>query len=149
MPNKITNAQFKNKNMRKELSAGTGDGNPAKDENQQVSPACIKPNVGCCTSVNELIQWYVLNAFNIEGQDGIKYVAIDYEEMQSQLDYFVEKEKTQIIDAFTAGQIDIANTFFAEYNKCGFEYKLSIPENDKEDGEKYFDETFKNNGVPV
>ena len=60
---------------------------------------CTKPNVGCCTSMNELIQWCILNAFNVESQDGIKYVAIDYEEMQSQMDYFLEKEKKQIIDA--------------------------------------------------
>ena len=63
------------------------------------SPACTKHNVGCCTSMTELIQWCILNAFNVESQDGIKYVAIDYEEMQSQMDYFLEKEKKQIVDA--------------------------------------------------
>lgn len=59
-----------------------------------------KPNVGCCTSMNELIQWCILNAFNIEGQDGTKYVAIDYEEMRTQLDYFVEKEKHKELAEF-------------------------------------------------
>ena len=79
--------------------------NLQKMKNEQMinaeSPAQIdgKPNVGCWTSMTELIQWCILNAFNIEGQDGTKYVAIDYEEMQSQMDYFLEKEKKQIVDA--------------------------------------------------
>ena len=56
---------------------------------------------------------------------------------------FLGKEKQQIVDAFTAGQIDIANTFLAEYKSRGLENELSIPENDKEDGEQYFNNTFK------
>ena len=75
-----------------------------KNKEQKVQPTSVsgnstKPNVGCCTSMTELIQWCILNAFNVESQDGIKYVAIDYEEMQSQMDYFLEKEKKQIVDA--------------------------------------------------
>ena len=48
LPNKITNAQIKNKKMNRELSAGTTDEQSTKDDNQHVSPACIKPNVACC-----------------------------------------------------------------------------------------------------
>jgi hypothetical protein len=45
LPNRITNAQIKNKKMNKELSAGTGDEKRTKDDVLHVSPACIKPNV--------------------------------------------------------------------------------------------------------
>lgn len=45
LPNKITNAQIKNKKMKKELSAGTGGEQRTKDDGLHVSPACIKPNV--------------------------------------------------------------------------------------------------------
>ena len=62
------------------------------------SQTIAKPNVGCCTSMNELIQWCIINAFNIEGQDGTKYIAIDYEEMKDQFDYLLEKERKQMID---------------------------------------------------
>ena len=99
-----------------------------KDETQlPSSPNNGNTHVGCCTSVGELIQWCILNAFNIEGQDGIKYVAIDYEEMQSQLDYFVKKGKEQLVDAFDNGQ---ANSD----TKC----------QDYKNGIEYFNNTFKN-----
>jgi hypothetical protein len=45
LPNRITNAQIKNKKMNKEFSAGAGDEIRTKDDNLHVSPACIKPNV--------------------------------------------------------------------------------------------------------
>ncbi len=45
LPNRITNAQIKNKKMKKELSAGTDDEKRTKDDSQHVSLACIKPNV--------------------------------------------------------------------------------------------------------
>ena len=85
-------------------SAGTEAQQRTEDEVTTSSPNNGNTTVGCCTSVGELIQWCILNAFNIEGQDGTKYVAIDYEEMQSQLDYFVKKEKDQLVDAFDNGQ---------------------------------------------
>lgn len=40
---------IKNKKMNRELSAGTTDEQSTKDDNQHVSPACIKPIVSGCT----------------------------------------------------------------------------------------------------
>lgn len=51
------------------------------------------------TAMQELIEWCKLNAFNIQGQDGVNYIAIDYEDMKEQLDYFLELEKQQLKDA--------------------------------------------------
>ena len=62
------------------------------------------------------------------------------------------KEKQQIIDAFTAGQIDIANMFLKEYKERGFDNELNksaILNNDKEDGKQYYNNTFTNNDVSV
>lgn len=75
------------------------------------------------TAMTELIEWGILNAFNIEGQDGTKYVAIDYEEMKDQFDYLLEKEKQQIIEAFELA------------------YMHGYRDNGKS-GEKYYNETF-------
>ena len=41
-------------------------------------------------------------------------------------------------------QIDIAETLYAEFKQRGFEGSITIPENDNEDGEEYFNNTFKN-----
>ena len=46
------------------------------------------------TALSDLIQWSIENAFNIEGQDGIKYVALDYEEMCLNFDDWIQKEET-------------------------------------------------------
>jgi hypothetical protein len=43
--------------MNKEFSAGTGDEIRTKDDNLHVSPACIKPNVKCCTGEDKYIVW--------------------------------------------------------------------------------------------
>jgi hypothetical protein len=45
LPNRITNAQIKNKKMNKENLAGTTADNSTKDDGLHVSPACIKHNV--------------------------------------------------------------------------------------------------------
>ena len=84
--------------MKKEISAETKAEQSTKDEVTTSSHTISKPNVGCCTSMNELIQWCIINAFNIEGQDGTKYIAIDYEEMKDQFDYLLGKERKQMID---------------------------------------------------
>lgn len=55
------------------------------------------------TAMEQLIQWCISNAFNVEGQDGTKYIAIDYEEMKEQFDGLLEIEKSQIVEAFVAG----------------------------------------------
>lgn len=54
------------------------------------------------------------------------------------------KEKQQIIDSFTAGQIDIFDAFLNEFKERGFTYDKVFPENDNEDGEEYFVKTFSN-----
>lgn len=55
------------------------------------------------TALNELIKWTLENAFNIEGQDGTQYVAIDHEAMGLKFDEWLEKEKQQIITAWDKG----------------------------------------------
>ena len=72
------------------------------------SPNLVNLNVGGNTVINKLIRWCILNAFNIESQ-GTKYVVVDYEKIQSQLDYFIEKEKEQIMRAYNQGYRDSEN----------------------------------------
>lgn len=55
------------------------------------------------TSLQNLIDWTIEHAFNIEGQDGTKYVAIDHEEMRLKFDEWLEKEKQIIIKAYRTG----------------------------------------------
>jgi len=50
------------------------------------------------TTVQEIIQWTLENAFNIEDQAGVKFIAIDFEEMREKFDEWLEKEKKQHID---------------------------------------------------
>ena len=109
-------------------SAGTDVDSQQKTEVTTSSPNNAKPTVGCCTSLGELIQWCIINAFNVESQDGTKYVTIDYEEMQSQLDYFVQKEKFQIVAAFEAGMVksNTSNRYISDI-----------------EAEQYFNNTFK------
>lgn len=53
--------------------------------------------------MEQLIQWCIANAFNVEGQDGTKYIAIDYEDMKEKFPNLLETEKKQIVEAFDAG----------------------------------------------
>jgi hypothetical protein len=108
----------------KELQAETKDDSDTQPIGTTSSHNNAKPIVVGSTAINELIGWCILNAFNIESQDGTKYMAIDYEEMQSQLDYFIEKEKYQIMRAYEFGEGDAYN------------FK-------KEDAEKYYQESYK------
>jgi hypothetical protein len=50
------------------------------------------------TVLQDVIQWTIENAFNIEGQDGTKYIAIDYEEMRERFDEWLEKERKQFVN---------------------------------------------------
>lgn len=52
------------------------------------------------TVLQELIQWTIENAFNVESQDGTTYIAIDHEEMRAKFDEWLEKEKKQVINAY-------------------------------------------------
>lgn len=47
------------------------------------------------TGLQELIQWTIENAFNVESQDGTNYTVIDLEEMRTKFDDWLEKEKEQ------------------------------------------------------
>jgi len=55
------------------------------------------------TALQDLIQWTIENAFNIESQSGNEYVAIDHEEMRLKFDEWLEKERQQITDAVKYG----------------------------------------------
>ena len=128
--------------LNERMEAGTDAATVTDAQVTSSSQTIAKPTVGCCTSMKQLLCWCVINSFNIEGQDGTKHVAIDFEELVDQFDYFFGIEKTQVVDAFTAGQINISNTLFQEYKERGFKGDTTIPENDKEDGIEYFNNTF-------
>lgn len=95
------------------------------------------------TVLQELIQWCTENAFNIEGQDGTKYLAIDYEDMRQLFDSLLAKERQQIIDAYTVGQQGIIEVLGNELSHRGVAYTLGIADDDKEDGELYYSGTFE------
>lgn len=63
------------------------------------------------TVLQELIQWTIENAFNVEAQDGTTYIAIDHEEMRNKFDEWLNKEKEQIIQAFLRGKFEGGNNF--------------------------------------
>jgi 23S rRNA maturation-related 3'-5' exoribonuclease YhaM len=75
------------------------------------------------TVLQELIQWTIENAFNVEAQDGTTYIAIDHEEMRNKFDGWLEKEKEQIIQAFLKGKFEGGGRF-------------------EDASVKYYDETF-------
>lgn len=58
------------------------------------------------TAVQEIIQWSKENAFNVKSQDGNSYIAIDYEEMRTKFEEFLEKERFQITEAVKYGYND-------------------------------------------
>jgi hypothetical protein len=58
------------------------------------------------TVLQEVIQWTLENAFNVEAQDGTNYIAIDHEEMRTKFDEWLEKERDQIAEAFNDVSLD-------------------------------------------
>ena len=58
------------------------------------------------TALQELIQWTIENAFNIEAQDGTTYIAIDHEEIRTKFEGWLEKERDQIAEAYNNASID-------------------------------------------
>lgn len=50
------------------------------------------------TVLQEIIQWAIENAYNVESQDGVTCIAIDHEEMRTKFDNWLQKEKQQLID---------------------------------------------------
>jgi hypothetical protein len=78
------------------------------------------------TPIQTLIDYCIKNAFNIEGQDGTKYIAIDYDELKLNFDFLLGMEKQIIIDAWNDGQSD-GNS------------RLNL-----NSGEEYYNENFKN-----
>ena len=55
------------------------------------------------TALQEVIQWTIENAFNVQAQDGSNYIAIDHEEMRLKFDEWVKKEREQIAESFNEG----------------------------------------------
>jgi hypothetical protein len=96
------------------------------------------------TALNDLIEWCTVNAFNIEGQDGTEYLAIDYDDMRKLFDSLLAKERQQIVDAFDKGQRDIIDVVTKELDGVCLRTALTIPAEDKEDAEQYYSETFEN-----
>jgi len=76
------------------------------------------------TALQELIQWTIENAFNVEAQDGTTYIAIDHEEMRTKFDEWLEEEREQITNAV----------------KYGFKDATSV--NPDVSFDLYYDETF-------
>jgi len=62
------------------------------------------------TVLQELIQWTIENAFNVEAQDGTTYIAIDHEEMRTKFDEWLEKEREQITNSVKYGFKDATCT---------------------------------------
>lgn len=81
---------------------------------------------GQLTAMQELIDWTIKNAFDITGQCGTKYMAIDHEEMRLKFDKWMESEKEQIIIAYLNGN--------REEFYDGSEYS----------GAQYYSQTFNN-----
>ncbi len=52
------------------------------------------------TVLQNVIQWTIENAINIESQDGTNYIAIDHEEMRTKFEQWLEEEKSQIVRAY-------------------------------------------------
>ena len=59
------------------------------------------------TVLQELIQWTIENAFNVEAQDGTHYIAIDHEEMRTKFEEWLQKEREQITTAVKYGFEDV------------------------------------------
>ena len=55
----------------------------------------------------------------------------------------IPREQGQIVNAFTAGQIDIAKVIQASFKERAFEGTIIIPDSDTEDGEEYYKQTFE------
>jgi len=55
----------------------------------------------------------------------------------------IPMEQRQIAEAFTAGQIDIAKVIQESFKERAFEGTIIIPENDTEDGQEYYKQTFE------
>mgnify|MGYP001597489234 CR=1 FL=1 len=75
------------------------------------------------TPIRELIEWCIKNAFNVESQDGIKYVAIDYEEMRKEFDALLKKEKQVITEAYRNGFLSDDIKLASEYYNENFKTK--------------------------
>lgn len=63
------------------------------------------------TALTKLIRWTIENAFNLTGQDGTKYIAIDHEEMREHFEHWLKLERCQIQDAFDVGQANWEKNF--------------------------------------
>lgn len=69
------------------------------------------------TVLQEIIQWTIENAFNVESQDGTNYIAIDHKEMRANFDKWLRKEREQIEEAFNNASLDSDKSGHAYYSK--------------------------------
>ena len=88
------------------------------------------------TVLQEIIQWTIENAFNVEAQDGTNYIAIDHEEMRIKFDEWLQKDKQQSID-YHIGVMKVGLIEEGE-KKWNDSYEPKI----KEVAIKYYNETF-------
>ena len=88
------------------------------------------------TVLQELIQWTIENAFNVEAQDGTNYIAIDLEEMRTKFDEWLQRDKQQSIN-YHIGVMKVGLIEEGE-KKWTDSYEPKI----KEVATKHYDETF-------
>jgi len=88
------------------------------------------------TVIQEIIQWTIENAFNVEAQDGTSYIVIDHEEIRTKFDEWLQRDKQQSI-SYHIGVMKIGLIEEGE-KKWTDRYEPKI----KEVATKYYDETF-------
>lgn len=76
--------------------------------------------------MQELIEWCFYNSTNETNQAGVELVVIDFSELEKQFRGFCEKERAQIVDAFSNGFIEASG------------------ETSKINGIDYYNQTFNN-----
>jgi len=61
------------------------------------------------TALQELELWVTQECFNIEGQDGVMYLAVDVDDLIPKLKQLLELERQQIVDAWNNGEFRQGN----------------------------------------
>ena len=95
------------------------------------------------TALQELKAICDKNSFDIKSENGVEFIVIDYEVLQSLFAVCLKKERQQIADAYTTGQRGIIEVLGNELSQRGVAFTLGIADDDKEDGELYYSETFE------
>lgn len=91
------------------------------------------------TAMQELIEW--LDIYKTSSVLNNPSLKLGLALAQEKATTFLQKEKQQIIEAYKAGEINIAGILMEDFNRLhGTSHK--VPNNDGEDAEKYFKEKF-------